>query len=273
MSCTKTRSFVEFTPKKTRCLAFDGAINFRELGGYQTCDGRRLRWGKLYRSEHLGHLSHADVGRLEQLKLRCICDFRGPAERRRAPDTLPVRGAPRVVHLAVDQRALVSGATAAKTLRKGVTAQDLTRGMKESYRRMVSHCSAQYGAFMQLLCDNRNLPFLMHCTGGKDRAGFAAAMLLSALGVPRDTVFQDYLLTNELVAPSLEGFAEALVHSLDFDLAADVVAPLFVADASYLQESFEEIGRLHTSVDNYFRQGLGLTDEQRRSLQEELLEA
>jgi protein-tyrosine phosphatase len=210
--------------------------------------------------------------RLEGLGLHCICDFRGAYERRNAPDRLPVSSHPRVIHLEIDQRALVSEATAERSASPEVTAEDLTEGMRESYRRMVTHCTDQFKVLMRLLCTRANLPLLMHCTGGKDRSGYAAAIVLGALGVPREIVFEDYLLTNQLIAPGLEAFKRELARSLEIDIGADTVTPLFAADETYLEASFDEMERSFGTFDDYLRQGLGFSDEQRQTLQDHLLD-
>ena len=258
-------------PLKSRTIDLDGTVNFRQLGGYRARDGRRVRWGTLFRSEHLGCLSDEDLERMEGLGLGCICDLRSARERVGAPDRVPSRVAPRLVRLEIDQAALISPSTAARVSRPGVTSADIADGMRESYRRMVSHCTEQFASFLQLLHDGANLPLLVHCTGGKDRSGFAAAILLSALGVPRRTVFHDYLLTNKQMARHQEGFADDLAFSLRLEQEKGPLAPLFVADRLYLKESFDEIDRLHGSFDGYLRQGLRVSDEQRRRLQDALL--
>lgn len=257
--------------RTARTISFEGAINFRQLGGYRARDGRRVRWGTLYRSEHLGSLSDDDLEKLETMELGCICDLRSARERLATPDRLPTRGSTRVVWLEIDQAALISPRTAERVSRPQATAEDVSDGMRESYRRMVSHCTDQFASFMQLLQDGSNLPLLVHCTGGKDRSGFAAAILLSALGVPRRTVFHDYLLTNKQTARQREGYAEELTLSLRLEEERSHLAPLFVADRIYLKESFAEIDRLYGSFERYLRQGLSVSDEQLEILQDMLL--
>ncbi len=259
-------------PSRTaRTLPFDGAVNFRQLGGYRASDGRRVRWAKLFRSEHLGFLSEADLDRLDAMQLGCVCDLRSARERLANPDRLPRQKDIRVVHLEIDQSALVSPPTAERLCRPEATAEDVADGMRESYRRMVSHCAAQFAAFMGLLLEATNLPLLVHCTGGKDRSGFAAAILLRALGVPRRTVFHDYLLTNKAIARSGEGYSAELSHSLRLREEQGPFAPLFVADRLYLKESFVEIDRLYGSFDRYLRRALEVSDQQRDRLRDALL--
>jgi protein-tyrosine phosphatase len=259
------------TSPKSRTIDLDGAVNFRQLGGYRAHDGRRVCWGKLFRSEHLGSLSDDDLEKLERLELGCICDLRSARERLGAPDRLPPRGNFRMVRLEIDQAALISPATAERVSRAGATAADIADGMRESYRRMVSHCTEQFSSLLRLLHDGANLPLLVHCTGGKDRSGLAAAILLSALGVPRRTVFHDYLLTNKLIARCRENYSETLTVYLRLEEERGHLAPLFVADRLYLKESFAEIDRLYGSFDRYLQQGLCFSEERRRSLQDRLL--
>ena len=181
------------TPTPTRSLNLSGATNFRDLGGYRGRDGRAVRWRRLFRSDHLAGLAPSDLQVLADIGLARAFDFRGVDERAAASydlpgvaqHTLPIE--PTVVP---NMRALMD---AGQTL----TARDAVALMQQTYRAFVhdnAHCFAEL--FEHVLDDDA--PLVFHCTAGKDRTGFAAAMLLLAMDVPRPVVMEDFLLTNEL---------------------------------------------------------------------------
>ena len=163
-----------------RALRLSGATNFRDLGGYTGLGGRPLQWRKLFRSDHLGQLSHSDVSQLAALGLARVCDFRGVQERQLHPCALP--GA--AVH-ALSIEPTVVQALEDFAVRNGVvTGADAARLMQDTYRAFVTSNSARFAElFDHLLHDDT--PLVFHCTAGKDRTGFAAALVLSALAALR----------------------------------------------------------------------------------------
>ena len=152
----------------------------------------------LYRSDALGDLSDDDVTYLGRLGLRQVVDFRSPPERERAPDRLPLQPAPRVVLRPIVGEVLDPKILQDRLLSGGASADEMARLLVEGNRAFVTDFGTVYGDFLRDLASTDNLPVLFHCTAGKDRAGFAAALTLLALGVPRDVVMEDYLLTNSL---------------------------------------------------------------------------
>lgn len=245
--------------------------NFRQLGGYATRDGRRVRWGRLYRSGHLADASNADLKHLRSLNLRVVCDLRGQRERDYYPNRLPPGGRMQQVVLAIEQRALATPTTYDRLYQPDVSAADVQAAVVQAYQRLVSQCTSQYAQLMQLLCDNDNLPLLLHCAGGKDRTGFAAAVILGALGVDRATIFEDFLLTNELVADTLSDEIAAFVASVPLHLEPEVVRPLFVVEECYLTAALSEVDRLYGSLEAYLREGLGLDEPKLQALRRNLL--
>ena len=174
-----------------RHLNFAGASNFRDLGGYPARDGRVVRWRQIFRSNHLGHLTEADIEALRGLGVRRAFDFRGTEERvaamcgveEIAVHSLPVE--PTVV--AALRARLATGAALSST--------DALEVMRDSYRNYVRQNTPSFRALFAHLVDD-HAPLVIHCTAGKDRTGFACALILHALDVPDDLISEDYLLTN-----------------------------------------------------------------------------
>ena len=176
-----------------RSVPLAGASNFRDLGGYQGRDGRTVKWRRLFRSDHLAALTPQDQDTLARLGVARSIDFRGQAESAAHAYRLPgVDYRHLVIEPTVIQRAL-------ELQRAGqhLTAQDAVALMQATYRGFVRESAPRFAELFRLLLAS-DTPTVFHCTAGKDRTGFAAALILLTLGVPRDVVMHDYLLTNTL---------------------------------------------------------------------------
>ena len=170
-----------------------GATNFRDLGGYTGHGGQQVKWRSIFRSDHLAGLTPVDQSVLAQLGVTRAVDFRGQAESAAYAYALPgVAYHPLAIEPTVVQRAMELQSSG-----RQLTAQDAVELMQETYRGFVHDNAARFAALFQLLLASDE-PLVFHCTAGKDRTGFAAALILFALGVPRDVVMHDYLLTNSL---------------------------------------------------------------------------
>ena len=190
-----TYSFVS-----VRRLPLEGANNFRDLGGYRTGDGHYVRWGLVYRSGYLVNLTPKDSAYLNTLGIRLVCDVRADGERMRAPDPDQWTGnAPELLSVPIGPNR--DGTLSAEDLKKRVAkinaeSKDSIRG----YDYAITDAT-QYGKILHRIASG-DLPAVEHCTSGKDRTGVFSAILLTALGVPRETVIQDYLLTTQyMLAP------------------------------------------------------------------------
>jgi protein-tyrosine phosphatase len=175
-----------------RVVPLQGGTNFRDLGGYRTADGGRVRWGLVFRSGALHRLTPADLAALGRLGLRVVYDLRGDEERDRAPSVLPdeVRCEP-----------LPIGGTAAKTkeltdlVLAGKLADVPPDFLVRIYDAMAEAAAPAFGRLLTRLTDPDGLPALFHCTAGKDRTGVSAALLLSVLGVDEAAILDDYELS------------------------------------------------------------------------------
>ena len=241
-----------------RHIKLQGASNFRDLGGYPTRDGRRTRWRQIFRSNHLGHLTDTDIAMVRSLGVRTAFDFRGLQERAAAlcgMQEVNVRSLPIEPTVVAALRArLASGA---------LTAHDALEIMRESYRNYVRHNTHCFRAlFEQLLSADGGI--VIHCTAGKDRTGFACALILHALDVPEEIIAEDYLLTNRHYRRDL---------SASPDLPDEVRAAIGRVDARFLAAAFEAIRELHGDIDGYLRDGLGLGASERQALRARYLQA
>ncbi|HEU5293398.1 MAG TPA: tyrosine-protein phosphatase [Burkholderiaceae bacterium] len=237
-----------------RVLNLQGATNFRDLGGYVGREGRPLRWRRVFRSDHLGHLTEADRSILAPLGLRRAFDFRGRDERLAQTYELPGL---RQFSLAIEptvvrQMSLLSNAGIALAPRR------MAALMEDLYRHLVNDEAQRFAEWFAHLLDD-NSPLVFHCTAGKDRTGLAAALLLLALGVPLCVVQQDYLLTNEVYRRPASASAEA-------GIPVDALAVLWSASSGFLRAAMGAIDVDHGGIDRYLEQRMGLTSRARERL-------
>ena len=245
---------------KKRHLALEGAPNFRDLGGYATGDGRTLKWGTFFRSDNLAHLTDEDLASVSALGVKLVCDFRSEPEKAADPDRLPAVNPPAVAAFPIGAESFM-----VKDLRERISSGDLEgldlRAMMiEGNRQFATTFAPQYAAMFERITNPENLPALVHCTAGKDRAGFASAMILSVLGVPRETVMADFLLTNHYTAAATEKRLRMIKLFSLFRADTDALRPLFGVEPAYLEAAFEAISKEHGDFDTYRRSALGLDD-------------
>lgn len=240
-----------------RSLPLQGASNFRDLGGYPALDGRSVRWRQLFRSDHLAELTDGDRAQLRALGLERVIDFRGHAERAAAPYTMSgVTLHALTIEPMVGQRLAELSASGRR-----LDAALAVAVMTELYRALVNDQAPRFAEFFGHLLDAGG-PVAFHCTAGKDRTGLAAALVLLALGVPRETVLHDYLLTNTLFRPPPLPSEAAL---------AAAAAVVWRVERDFLDEALRVIDEDHGGIEHYLAQRLGLSAAARRRLAQRYL--
>jgi protein-tyrosine phosphatase len=249
-------------PSLERRLNFEGAVNFRDIGGYAASPGRRMRWQRIYRADNLGGLTEPDLLRFTALGLRTLIDFRLPSERGQQPDRLPPGSGLEIVEIGFIPEGTID---MLRGIAKGTLGiEQVEARVIDQYRRFVTEHTAEYTRALHFALDERKLPLLFHCTSGKDRTGFAIAALLMAVGTPRETILADYVLTNE--------FRRDIGHLFSAATPGAVADLLMSAQAKYLEAAFDQIDETYGSVGAYLERGLGLDDEKRRQLVRNLTE-
>ena len=260
----------------SRHVALDGAVNVRDIGGYRIVGGPEVVRGRLFRGDSLSQLTSSDTERLDRLVLRTVIDFRTPGEvLLGGDDHLPF--AVEYAHLPVSggdlgaiyeliaggdherQRRELGGGRAASFM------VEMNRGFIADPRQREA-----FGAALRLLCSPGRLPLLYHCTGGKDRAGWMTAIVLTALDVPRELVLRDYLLSND--------FHRTGYQKLRFDLVKtgivadpELLRPVLELSATYLGAAFEEADRQYGSFGRFLAYGLEVSEAMLTGLRRALL--
>ncbi|MFE3290030.1 tyrosine-protein phosphatase [Rhodococcus sp. NPDC059234] len=227
--------------------------NFRDVAGsgagYVGFGGLHVNRGVFYRANAITP-NPADLATLESLQLTAVYDLRTDPEIAAKPDILPKGARYSQIHvLAADPSA---------DLVNLHTPEDARAYVQKGYRATVNDALPRNG-YRQLLTDLANTagPQVVHCTSGKDRTGWATALLLTVAGVPRETIMSDYLLTNEYSAASIEAAVDQIA-AVKGPAAAEVYRQLLGVDASYLDAAFDEVDKKYGSLDRYLVDGLGL---------------
>jgi len=238
--------------------ALQGASNFRDLGGYSGANGGRVRRGRVFRSDHLADLTPSDLQALQNMALTHSIDFRGVEESAAQPYRI---AGVTTLALAIEPT-VVKRMRALAALGRIPSRAETVALMCETYRDFVHDHGPTFGRLFRHLLAHPT-PVVFHCTAGKDRTGFAAALLLSALGVDFDTVMQDYLLTNRLYrrSPSLEGAGPA--HVMDV---------VWQVQPAFLQAAFDVMDRDYGGLTRYLAGPVGLQADEIEQLRDALLE-
>jgi protein-tyrosine phosphatase len=255
----RTRSFEPaMSDSPARHLNLAGASNFRDLGGYHARDGRIVRWRQIFRSNHLGHLTDEDVAVMRTLGVRSAFDFRGAEERTAALCNV----ADIIVHSLPVEPTVVAALRAIAAAGTPLTTDHAVDVMRDSYRSYVQRNTPRYRTLFAHLLEDR-APLVIHCTAGKDRTGFACALILHTLGVADDVISEDYLLTNNF-------YRRDPNHSTD--LPDEIRQVLGSVQASFLAAAFEAIDADYGDLETYLRDGLGLGKAERAHLEARYLQ-
>lgn len=250
-----------------RRLKLDGAFNFRDIGGYAAKDGRRVRWGRVFRADGLGGLSDNDMAFLRRIGLRRVIDFRTASEAANAPDRLPDDGSMAYIHLPITH-GRYDFSEAVHRFKKGDTDWLTTDYMKDGYVNNLESFADAWAAVVFQLLDAEKGPIVFHCTGGKDRTGTCAALLLLALGVPAETVVDDHQLSNIYIAKLLPDLYQ-MMRAQGID--PEKVFPYLTAPRDCIEAVIDHITSQYGSARDYFLSKTDVTENHLEQLEDLLL--
>ena len=262
-----------------RHVALDGQPNFRDVGGYETTDGRIVKWGEVYRSGELPRLSDKDVAKLDDMDIRTVVSFLTEKEiEARGPDRLPAG----TVEVPLPMEAGNLG-DLTDVVRQARSTGDFSQVPPDInpdiHRRLMVEAQEHYAALLREISDPASRPLVFHCSHGIHRTGTATAILLSALGVPWETVREDYLLSNTYrqeeidhrLAQLRDLYAENNGISPD-DVDTTNMDAFYILQGAYIDAALEQAVEDYGSMEAFIREGLGLSDEEIEKLQEQLLD-
>jgi protein-tyrosine phosphatase len=250
--------------------------NLRDVGGYKTRDGKTVARGIAYRSDTFNPMSAEELKTFERLALKNDYDLRTTAEVKAMPDQMPPGVKYHLLNVLADDK----GAAAAEIealLHQPKKANVVLGGGKiesmfmQVYRGFITLPSARqsYRTLFRDLADPAMAPGVFHCTTGKDRTGWAAAALLTLLGVPKETVLADYMRTNEYTLPQFQ-------HAIDGFVAGGgeraIALAVLGVKAEYLEASFDEMHKQYGTIEKYFAEGLGIDAAGQQALRKRFLQ-
>ena len=250
-----------------RLLPMDGAHNTRELGGYTTTDGQTVKWGMLFRSDKLSDISDIDKEYLQNLGIKRIVDFRSEDEKSEDPDKIPEG----INYVEMPIRVDGAMRTKIEAVLRGETDREVKSFLIDANKEFVTSYTDVYEGFLRALIDNGS-PTLFHCTAGKDRAGFAAAITLIALGVSKEDVVADYMKTNTYTAERIEEVLGQIELMSLYQTDAEVLRPLLGVEQEYIETAFKTAEDKYGSLENFIREGLNISDEDIQKLRSQFLE-
>ena len=264
--------FSENLREDYRKLPFTGAHNFRDLGGYKTEDGRTVKWGKIYRSDNLHSLTDEDLKYMKRLNIKSVVDFRSLEERESEPDRLNPDMTQVLLPINFQPKELDDDSI--KNIIKDLTFGDLDSSnlLRDFNIVIVEEFAEEYKNFFRYIIENNAEPLVYHCTAGKDRAGFASAMILTILGVPREKVIEDYLLTNTYVKDHVDDKMLEIELKTFFRADTDNLRKINLVEERYIQAAFDTIDSKWGGMDRYISEALNLNEEDILKLQDFYLE-
>ncbi len=238
----------------SRRLVLAGAVNFRDLGGHLGSGLQPIRRGLVYRSDHLARLTAADHEVLSEVGLKTVCDLRSERERERSPDRLPSTDSLRYLFLPVEDSQF-DPATALERLKNGDREWLSLDFVIALYRRYLDDFGPVWGTVLTLAASESNLPLVFHCTGGKDRTGICAALLLLLLGVKEEAILADHQLSTICNADRVQPLFDKLAS---LGVGPDLAGPYLQAPAEPLAAMLDYLSTRYGSVENYLLNQAGM---------------
>ncbi|RFM26149.1 tyrosine-protein phosphatase [Deminuibacter soli] len=249
--CMPLFAMAQLADSATRLVHVKGAVNFRDIGGYKTADGKTVKWNKLYRSADIGHLTDSDVDTLTNRHIKQVVDFRGVKESQQSPDRLPKGTAYMLMPAGSDSL------PDAKQMMALIKAGSF---LPEFYGN-PQYLGARYkGFFSMLLTMPNDEALLYHCTGGRDRTGMATALLLYVLGVPMKTIEADFTASNAYLESMNQSMYQGMVQATGTDL--ETIKKSFELRPELLHAMFAGIEKKYGSVSNFMQTELNVGPKQ-----------
>lgn len=250
-----------------RVIPFQGVLNFRDMGGYETTDGRTVKYGIFYRSAELSGMTADDLELFHTLGIRTIFDYRDEAEAARQPD-------PVYEHITNIRIAAMDQTNVPADIRELVKSDFFKHMTPEAFGKMyvdMAFDSPAYKQLMELIQQPESLGLLHHCAAGRDRTGVGGAFILLALGVPRETIIADYLISNQTLTPMNDKMKAQLAEVLTLEQLTAASA-MFELRREFIEAVFHAIDSKYGDTEAFLEQEFGLTSVKRELLQAHCLE-
>lgn len=239
-----------------RKLDFKNTVNFRDIGGLKTIDGKTVKWGKIFRSDNLSKLKKNEFEKFEALQIATVIDLRTPAEIAPKKDHLPENIIYKAMPIVNDQGDLLAQMKG-KVIRGEISEEESRQLMRELYEKCVSENIPALREVILKIVESEQ-PILYHCSAGKDRTGIVTALLLSILNVDRKTIVDEYLLSNYYRKEKVESMLQKIkiAKIIKPKLQSNVVQNFMSVDVAYINAAFDLIDKNYGNMDNFIEKGL-----------------
>lgn len=268
-----------------RVLDIEGGINFRDMGGYHANNGRSVKWGQLYRAGQLNRITPKGLEDISKLKIGHVFDLRSEGENELFPSrTKSMSSLKTYEHPEYFEPSEVLQSNNKlpqwKELMKCSTPEEVKNHIRTYYPMKLYSHKGIYKKMLHTLAQDNN-PILFHCAAGKDRTGVGAAIILSLLGISREVIIEDYLITQKelsekvelsMVGGAITGDQFGDLHNHFGDVDPAILKPLFDADQSYIEELFMYIDKQYGHFSNYVDKVLEFDQKKISLLQSHLLD-
>ena len=243
-------AFGQLSDSTKRVLPVQGAVNFRDIGGYETNDGKHVVWGKIFRSDAIDKLTDSDVALMDKKRIHTVVDLRGTAEAKAAPDRLVTN---------TDYTLSPAGSDNLPS------PQDMVKALKQKdflvkfYAEGVNYYGDRYRpAFIKLLGAADGEAILYHCTGGRDRTGMQTALILHVLGVPYPTIEADYLASNVYLSRNkqMNAYTDAMVAATG--MTKEQIEDQMKLKPELLQAFFDGIKSKYGTVEKFLEDEMAI---------------
>jgi len=257
LTAVSAASYAQVADSSSRKVGLAGAVNFRDIGGYETKDGKHVKWGKIYRSAALNNLTPADVDTLQSRHIAYDLDFRGPYEVAIAADRIPA-STMRISLPAVSEN--IGDINSMKTMFKHAANDSFLLNFYSDLTPFHNRYKPVFDVLLKMPADSS---LLFHCSAGKDRTGIAAALVLYALGVDETTIQADYVATNYY---RQNENVKAIAGMKKYGISEDAAQKMMAAKPEYLQATFTSIKNKYGTIDNYLQKEMGLSKKDIKKL-------
>ncbi|MCL2649655.1 MAG: tyrosine-protein phosphatase [Candidatus Azobacteroides sp.] len=245
-----------------KIISTDNIVNLRALGGYYNDSDRQVKWGKIYRSGALSKASQADIALIKSLHIKTVIDLRTDEEIAKSPSahfteqtfSLPLKG--------FDPQSMIE-----KVINGRMKKGDALVSQQDLYASIIRNNTNNFKRYFEILADSSNYPIIICCTLGKDRTGIVSAFTLAILGVDREQIHQDYMLSNLCMdLNTIVSRADTLSPEVQ-----EALTILLASKRQIMEYTWKYIDKQYGSLDNYFEKELGITAKQRQRLKNTLL--
>ena len=262
----KTISGQDTVTLYNRRVDFEDVINFRDIGGLKTQDGRQVRWGKIFRSDNLADLKPTDFEKFNNLKIQTVFDLRTESEIKGKEDQLP-KNVRYIQAPTVKDNGDMLTQLRGKLLRGEISEDQSFQMITELYQNIVTSDLASLRELLRNILASDE-PVLYHCSAGKDRTGVVTAMILSILNVDRKTIFDEYLMSNYYRRDKLKKILRKakLGKIIKPKINLKVIENFMSVDERYLAATFDVIDTQYGGIDLFIKNQLQISDQDREQI-------